>query len=338
MRPRSAVKLALAGSLPERLRSLRDGQAAIRVATVGAALESGVLDALVEPRTTAALADTLAVTDVRLLEAFLEALEAGRLVRSGPAGHRLTRRGRAVLADDVVRAAYEGFSGYHTGLYRDLPVQLRGGPARSDIARHGDVIARLSRAFEPLVHDALAAEVERLRPARVLDVGCGDGTNLEHILRAAPEAEGTGVEVDAVAARMAQERLARADLADRGRVLAMDVRGLLADPARLGGPVDLALLANVVYYLPAAERSDFLHDVAALVRPGGTVMVVSTVAEPSAFSRHFDLLLRAQEGEMSLPTARDLAGYLAAAGLEVTGARRLTPGDPLHAVTGRRRG
>ena len=41
---------------------------------------------------------------------------------------------------------------------------------------------------------------------------------------------------------------------------------------------------------------------------------------------------------MSLPTARDLAGYLTAAGLEVTGARRLTPGDPLHAVTGRRRG
>src|SRR4051812_3689975 len=63
MRPRSVVKLARAGSLPARLRSLRDGQAAIRVATVGAALESGVLDALIEPRTTAALADTLAVTD-----------------------------------------------------------------------------------------------------------------------------------------------------------------------------------------------------------------------------------------------------------------------------------
>jgi 2-polyprenyl-3-methyl-5-hydroxy-6-metoxy-1,4-benzoquinol methylase len=338
MRARTVVRLARAGSLPARLRSIRDGQAAIRVATVGAALESGVLDALLEPRTTTELAGDLAVTDVALLEAFLDALGAARLVRTGAAGHRLTRRGRAVLDDDVVRAAYEGFSGYHTGLYRDLAVQLRGGPARSDVARHGDVIARLSRAFEPLVHDALAVEVERLRPARVLDVGCGDGTNLEHMLRAAHEAEGTGIEVDPVAARLAEDRLVRAGLAGRGRVLAMDVRGVLADPARLGGPVDLALLANVIYYLPAAERADFLHDVAALVRPGGTIMVISTVAEPTAFSRHFDLLLRAQEGRMSLPTARDLTGYLTAAGLELTGTRRLTPGDPLHAVTGRRRG
>ena len=121
MRLRALAEVARAGDLRERVRAVRDGQAAVRVAQVASALETGVLDALRHPRTTARLAQLLDVADLELLEAFLRALAAAGLVRTSGGVHHLSHRGLAVLQDDVVRAGYEGFGGYHTGLYRDLP-------------------------------------------------------------------------------------------------------------------------------------------------------------------------------------------------------------------------
>jgi len=335
--PKSLVKIARSGNALERLRAVRDGQAAVRVAAVGGALSTGVLHALRHPRTTADLAEEVGARDVELLEAFLRALTAAGLVRSAEGVHRLTRRSRALLSDDVVRAAYEGFSDFHTGLYRDLPGQLAGGRAREDVSRHGDVIARLSRAMEPLVHDALAREVRESGARRLLDVGCGDGSHLVHMLAAAPEADGVGIEIDPAAAALAVHTLATSGLAHRGRVLTADVREIAADGAgALGGPVDLALVANVVYYLPVEERTDLLRAVGGLLAPGGRLVVVSTMAEDSAFSRHFDLLLRAQGGGMSLPRPDEVATQLTHAGLDVRGIQRLAPGDPLYAVTAQR--
>ncbi|MFD1505851.1 methyltransferase domain-containing protein [Georgenia yuyongxinii] len=334
LKVRTVARLVGAGHVGERLRAVRDGQAAVRAATLSSALGTGVLEALRAGRTTAELAADLAVTDHALLEAYLRTLEAARLVRTAGGRHRLARRGRAVLGDDVVRAAYEGFAGYHTGLYRDLALQLRGGPARDDVVRHGDVIARLSRALEPLVHDTLDEAVAATRPRRVLDVGCGDGANLVHMLRAAPSSSGTGIEVDPAAAALAERTLRAEGLEGRAHILKGDIRGL--DPQQIGGPADLALLANVIYYVPVGERRELLRDIGALVAPGGTLLVVSTMADRSAFSRHFDLLLRAQSGEMSLPTPDDVTRDLRAAGLDNLRVRRLTRGDPLHAVTARR--
>lgn len=337
--PRSLLKIVRSGNALERLRAVRDGQAAIRVAAVGGALSTGVLHALRRPRTTADLAEEIGARDVELLQAFLRALTAAGLVRTVDGVHRLTRRSRAVLGDDVVRAAYEGFSDFHTGLYRDLPAQLAGGRARDDVTRRGDVIARLSRAMEPLVHDALATEVRESGARRLLDVGCGDGSHLVHMLAAAPEAEGVGVEIDPAAAALAVHALATAGLSDRGRVLTADVREVVAEGVEaLGGPVDLALVANVIYYLPVEERTGLLRAVGGLLAPGGRLVVVSTMAGESAFSRHFDLLLRAQDGEMALPTPVEVATQLTDAGLEATSIQRLAPGDPLYAVIAQRPG
>ncbi|WP_448070517.1 class I SAM-dependent methyltransferase [Georgenia yuyongxinii] len=334
LKVRTVARLVRAGHVRERLRAVRDGQAGLRAGTVRSALGTGVLAALRPGRTTAELAAELAVTDHVLLEAYLRTLEAAHLVRTAGGRHRLARRGRAVLGDDVVRAAYESFAGYHTDLYRDLGHQLRGGPARDDVVRHGDVIARLSRAFEPLVHDTLESAAATTRPRHVLDVGCGDGTNLVHMLRAAPASRGTGVEIDPAAAALAEQALHRARLEDRAHVLTADARGLA--PRQIGGEVDLALLANVIYYVPARDRPALLRDIGALLAPRGTLLVVSTMADRSVFSRHFDLLLRAQAGEMSLPTPEEVARDLRTAGFDVMGVRRLARGDPLHAVTARR--
>jgi SAM-dependent methyltransferase len=201
----------------------------------------------------------------------------------------------------------------------------------------GALIARISAAFDPFVHDVLTRTVSENRPRRVLDIGCGSGLQLAAMLDAAPEAEGTGIDSDPGAAEIAQRTMVDRGLADRGRVLRAELRELLEEGSAgpLSGPFDLILLANVVYYLPIGERVQLFRDVAGLLAPGGTALIISTAATPHLVSRHFDLLLRAQEGEMELPDVDTLVGQLSAAGLTPGPPRRIAPGNPLVAVTAR---
>jgi predicted O-methyltransferase YrrM len=330
---RPLLSLLRAGDLRARLRALRDGQAGLRVAIVGSALELGVLDALRQRALTSReLAEKINVDDATQLSAYLRVLESVGQVSSDGDRWRLAKAGRAVLDDDLVHAAYQGFSGYHVNLYRDLRAQLGGGPPRRDIEEQGEVIARLSTAFEPFVARLLSDLVTQRRPRRVLDVGCGAGAQLIQMLNAAPGAQGVGVETDADAAKLARSNLAAEGLAGRATVIEADIRGLLDDQALVGGPVDLVLLANVIYYLPVDERAAFLKRVTGLLNPGGAVVVVSTVASKSLTSRHFDLLLRAQQGEMELPRTDELLAQLRQAGLTPGEPQRIAPGEPLLAV------
>jgi hypothetical protein len=101
-------------------------------------------------------------------------------------------------------------------------------------------------------------------------------------------------------------------------------------------PFDFALLANVLYYLPTAERVDFLRGVVDLLAPGGAVFVATTVAAPQLFSRHLDLLLQAQEGQMELSDAPTLADQLSRAGLVPGKVQPVAVGLPIVTVTATR--
>jgi SAM-dependent methyltransferase len=238
---------------------------------------------------------------------------ASGLVRDDGRQWLLTARGRAAIDDDLVRASYLAFSGFHTALYRDLRAQLTGGPARRDVTEQGELIARLSGGFEPLVLRVLTRTVAARAPRRILDVGCGKALELAAMLEAAPDAHGVGVDVDAAVVELAGRTLAERGLACRAEVLHTDVR--TADRAGpLAEPFDFALLANVLYYLPMGERVAFLRGIAGRMAPGGTLVVATTVAGPQLISRHLDLLFQAQEGEMELSDADTLADQLRAAG------------------------
>ena len=329
-------KIVRAGHPRARLRATRDGLTAIRVHLGAAAVETGLLDALAAgDATTAELARRLGAVDEELLVAFLRvAASVGWL--SGGEGRpwHLTRRGRAIVDDDLVRAGYEGFSGLHTAIYRDMASMLTGGQRRRDVAEHGALIARLSQGFEPLVMDALTRAVTERRPRRVLDVGCGAGLELAAMLEAAPGAHGVGVDPDPAAADLAERTLHERGLSGRSTVVRSDVR---VEAARAAGPFaepfDLALLANVIYYLPMGERVPLLRDVAGLLAPGGLLLLVSTVATAQFFSRHFDLLLRSQVGQMQITDADGLVGQLAEAGFRVEPPRPIAPGAPVVTVT-----
>ncbi len=329
----AAAKLLRGGGLPW-LRAGRDGLTAVRLAVGAAGLSTGVLESLRDgPAGTAAVRAQLGLDDGGLLEPWLRVLQAYGLVRASAGRWSLTRRGGRLVDDEVLRAAYEGFAGFYTGLYRDLPRQLHGGPPRHDITDQGETIAQLTRAMEPVLHEVLVGAVHEVRPARVLDVGCGAGQNLAAMLAAAPVAEGTGID-DAVA-DVAGRLLAQQGLAGRARVLRGDVTALAAG-GEAGGPYDLALLANVVYYLPLGDRVPLFRALAGLLSEGGTLLVTTTAATPDPFSRHFDLLLRAQGEGMELPETSRLTEQLTGAGLRPGPVRRLAPGQPLVSVLARR--
>jgi SAM-dependent methyltransferase len=312
----------------------RDGQAAIRLGLGAAALDTGVLDALAGgPATTAELARRVGAAGEDLLAAFLRVLAAAGLAREEGGRWSLAAGGRAVVDDDLVRASHEAFAGFHTGLYRELGPVLAGGSRRRDVVEQGGVIARVSAAFEPFVDAVLRETVTAGAPRRVLDVGCGAGLQLATMLAAAPGAEGVGVDTDEDAAALARRTLADRGLAERARVLRADVRDL-ADES----PFDLVLLANVVYYVPVGERVALLRSLAELLAPGGILLVVTTAATPQLVSRHFDLLLRAQQGAMELPEVDVLVDQLREAGLEPAAPRRIAPGTPLVAVSAVRPG
>jgi SAM-dependent methyltransferase len=339
VKPGTLVKVAREGSPRTRLRAFRDGRAAVRLAATRALLETGLIDGLAAadgPRPAADLAGDLGLTDVDLTRSLLELGEAYGLVHHAPSGWTLSRRGRSLAGDATGRAMVEGLGGYHLELYRDLPDQLRGGPGRDDLDRHAELIARVSSALVPFVRDAVVAAVQERRPQRVLDLGCGEGEYLSAMLAESVSARGVGLEADARVAGIARDRLE--PLHGRAQVLVGSAPAALPMAVEaLGGPADLVLLANVVYYVPPADRADFLREVAAATSPGGAVLVVTTVAEPTADSAHIGLLFRAQRVPMMLPTTEGVLGDLRRAGLDTEKPRRVTPGEPVVAVLGTRR-
>lgn len=326
---RALIKVMRSGDVRARLTAVRDAQAAVRLATAAAGLHTGVLEVLAGGAATVdEVAGRVHATDHDLLRAFLEVLATTGVASREGDRFGLTRRGRAVLEDSMVRATYIAFDDFHTGLYRDLSAQLAGGPARDDVTRRATVIAELSEAMQPFSDALLREVVAERRPDYVLDVGCGTGRQLATMLEAAPTAHGVGIELDPEAVDLARRHLTDHGVADRAEVLTGDARELLTDV----GPVDLVLLANVVYYVPLDERVDLFRAVHARVRPGGAVVVISTALLDDSFSRHFDLLLRAQEGRMELPDMRVLADQLREAGFVPGEPRRIMYGDPLTAV------
>ena len=198
------------------------------------------------------------------------------------------------------------------------------------------MIARLAAAISPLIRDLLVRTVTERRPRRVLDIGCGAGLHLAAMLEAAPEATGIGVDVDPEVAALARRTLSERGLGDRASIEQVDIREALTagGPGVLADGIDLALLANVVYVVPVDERVELLRAVARLLAPGGALVVVTTVAGPRLFSRHLDLVLRAQEGRMELPAVDVLLGQLREAGLQPGPPERIGPlAAALGAVT-----
>jgi len=327
---RPLLRTLRAGDSRGRLVALRSSRRALGVAVTGAALRVGLLEELLQPANAAELAERRGWADRHLVEAALHSFAAHGLLEERGGRWRTSVRGRRILNDEFIRALYEAFSTYHTELYRELDRELTSGGQRHDIEVDGELIARLSRSLDQFVFAELDRVVAGRPPRRLLDVGCGAAAHLLHLLRTVPGAKAVGVETDHAAAALARAAVAGQRLNDRAEIVEAEVTAFLDQ--RPQETFDLILVANVVYYVPLPDRVALLRSLAERLESGGQLVIVSTAKTNDSFSRHFDLLLRAQAGHLELPDFNVLCEQLTDVGLAPQVPRRIAPGEPLTAV------
>lgn len=336
MKLSTAAQVARAGARRFRIRALRSSVGARRAALTLAGLRTGVLDALADgDRTEAELVEQLGVRNAGLFAGWMRVLAADGLVRGTPTAWRLSRLGRDLVADDTARAMVEAFGGYHTDLYRTLPEQLHDGSPRTDIDDAAELIARVSRLLEPPALDELTKVLSEHQPGRILDLGCGSGSLLVHALSASA-AQGIGIDASSEAITQAARACSAAGVSSRVELVTGDATALLTgvEGPRLVAPatLDVAIAANMVYYLSTDALRQLLTAVAGALRPGGVLFVVTTDLDDTLMSRHFDLLLRAQRTPMGLFPRQQLLDLLAESGFTVRRVKRLVPKEPLVAI------
>jgi SAM-dependent methyltransferase len=146
----------------------------------------------------------------------------------------------------------------------------------------------------------------------VLDIGCGSGIYLRHILDTARDASGVGIDLDAEAVAQAEDNLVELRLEGRCRV----EQGNIEARARALGEFDLVLLLNNVYYWAPTERVEILKTLRQCVAPAGTLVVATALPDGQAFNRHLDMILRVTQNSHRLPTRDELRDDLRHAGFE----------------------
>lgn len=128
-----------------------------------------------------------------------------------------------------------------------------------------------SSPFEKIRHSAMAEFILSLSPRRVLDLGCGEGHFLQHLLARSPEIRAVGIELEPRAAQRCRERLA----GFRAEIIVSDLLDFLAGhPAGSGGPYDAIVCGDVLYFLnPETVAGRVAPAVKALLRPSGGLVL-----------------------------------------------------------------
>lgn len=111
---------------------------------------------------------------------------------------------------------------------------------------------------------AVGSQIRDLSPRTLLDVGCGEGYLLAYVRAIAPEIALVGLDYD-------EKRL---DVARRALGHAPDVRFIGGDVRQADLPLaDVVTCLDVLHYLDDAGQDSILTRLAAVLRPGGTLLV-----------------------------------------------------------------
>lgn len=291
---------------------IRDLNTWVRVEFLGVMAHTGIAEALRRPRTLGELLDDTGASDSDLLEALLGlgiSLREIRL-RSGRY-HARGRRLRAMTGSSpAVRAFAEELIVYGNRVYTAFDAHLRGAPPVAYDADCGAVIAASSRIAEPILGSAVRVVARSERPDRVLDIGCGSGVYLRHILEVAPNASGVGVDLNAGAIGVASEMLHELRSQGRCELRHGDIQELAGEI----GTFDLVTLLNNIYYWPPAQRAETLRAIRAVVSPGALLLLATATTDGEAYNLHLDLMLRVTASSHRLPTRKEITVDLADAG------------------------
>lgn len=148
--------------------------------------------------------------------------------------------------------------------YADYGEHMHIGQARSNRAYFTHLLAQEWIAAMP----DIAARLQRDPPARIADIGVGQGWSSIALAQAFPRAHVDGLDLDPASISAARENAASAGLPDER--IAFHLRDA-GDPA-LAGQYDLALAIESIHDMP--RPVEVLQVMRRLVGPGGTVLIV----------------------------------------------------------------
>jgi SAM-dependent methyltransferase len=145
----------------------------------------------------------------------------------------------------------------------------------SDPAKVDEYVGRVGRLAPRLAGEAALVELLPDAPARVLDLGCGDGRLTALLLDARPSV----AEAVAVDSSPAMLERARARFVDEPRVRVLE--GDLADPITALGTFDVVVSGFAIHHLVDPRKVALLHEIAAQLSPGGVYANLEVVASPT---------------------------------------------------------
>jgi ubiquinone/menaquinone biosynthesis C-methylase UbiE len=204
----------------------------------------------------------------------------------------------------------EGYLGHTSAALYDLQVELLFGGT-------GDVMRR--RLVPPVVRFARAQGATAQKPLKVLDVACGTGHLLRMIGSALPsQAKLYGVDLSPHYIARAREVIPRE----------VDV-SLVCDDAEklpfLDGSFDAVTNVFLMHEVPGDVRERIIAEMARVLRPGGLFVIGDSLQLADAPELRRELLAfpaRFHEPYYLGYLKDDLAGRVAAAGLNVTGSQQ----------------
>jgi 2-polyprenyl-3-methyl-5-hydroxy-6-metoxy-1,4-benzoquinol methylase len=146
------------------------------------------------------------------------------------------------------------------------PCNIRHSPKPVGSREYFDEVEARKYLVEP--HIPAFAQFDRWAGKRVLEVGCGIGTDTINLARAG--AKLTAVELSGESLRFAEQRADVMGLADRIRFVQANAEELTS--AIDDGPYDLIYSFGVIHHTPHPARA--LSEIRALVAPGGTLKLM----------------------------------------------------------------
>jgi len=168
--------------------------------------------------------------------------------------------------------------------YADYGDDMHEGQARANRPAFTHLLAQEWIAAMP----DIAARLRADPPARVADIGMGQGWSSISLARAYPKARIDGLDLDTASVAAARENARAAGVADRVSFHARDA----GDPA-LAGQYDFALAIECIHDM--ADPVKVLVAMRRLVGPGGTVLIVDERV-PDAFAPNGDEVERMMYG------------------------------------------
>ena len=314
------------------MRIMRDFVPYTRVHFLYTAIESGLLETLMEPTSREELIQKLNVKRPDILEPLLDlGVSLGELSCRGGQYAVKGKRSRALMGEegDMLTAVIQEAVTYYSRVHRDTTSRLQGAPSGDYLGAIGDMVARFSKLTEPFVRNFVRPIIAGKDPMRILDIGCGSGVHLRSALELNSNASGLGIDMDENVIAQATRNLEAWGINDRFRVVFGDITD---PPPEVAGPFDMITLYNIIYYFPVDERAGLYRSLRSMLSPGGAIVMVSSAQGKGKdiWAANLDLATRSTLGCAPLPDQDEVIAELKECGFNRIKQSRIMPGSAYY--------